>query len=159
MTARTTKSPAQYRVARIALDELPLLPQIRVGDTVFVAWVSHDRHAFRPHTAANLTPWRTNQSHQEVEKGWCGSTNGVDIMAMGRGVVVDDYGTPEPYDVGYPTHAPYRSLKVRLAREGEDLPRTFTWVTPEAEWVGDTEPGMGDWVPALPHLERIEDTK
>lgn len=155
MSTKTAKTArAAYRTARLDLGyarrpDLP--PPLRAGDTVFVAWVSDEHGRFRPHTAVSLTPWRTNMSREEVEEGWCGSTDGVEVEALGRGIVVDDYGRVEAAcDVGYPSGgAPYRSLRVRLAREGEDLPRTFARVAPESERAGCAES----------RLERLEDAQ
>ena len=126
MTTKTTTSKPRstYRMARIDSYDLADQPELREGDTVFLAKIRHnDRRA--DYNAASLTPHTTNMSHEEREHGELGSCNDYDAFAIGRGVVVEVnentfYDNPDWIRGGL--LEPYLSIKVRM---NKDSPPTF----------------------------------
>ena len=113
------------RQVRLPLDGpllLSELPRLRAGDTVWLARQSHPRHG--TWIEAALTPYRTNQGRQELERGYLGTTNDLTEFALGRAVIVavgnerrDGHDAVRGLEI-----PPYLSLSVRM---DDSAPETF----------------------------------
>jgi hypothetical protein len=134
-TKTTTHKPRPlYRMARVdPYDLASAAPdvEIREGDTVFLARVSHPNHHSLDYTAASLVPHRTNLSREEKEHGDLGSDNTANRTATGRAVVVEVARWVDEHTVlGHPRVEGFLSIRVRL---DDNAPATFEVV--------DLEPG------------------
>lgn len=109
---------ANYLVARLHTDRYfgDDIPELQRGDTLFLADVRDSRGHAR-WSEVSFVPFRKNQSHEECEIGWCGSTSGVDVTATGRCTVTSVLGERETK-----TGEKYVLVRVRTNR---DAPLSF----------------------------------
>lgn len=74
---------------------------IRVGEMVFCAEL-YDGNNATERLDASRTPYSKNMSGEKILRGWCGSTNNMNVHAIGAGIVrrlserMDDDGEPMP---------------------------------------------------------------
>ena len=99
---------SKYKQVRGALGE-----RYEAGDTVYLAEIQDSGadgfYARACWTGAQHAMYTKNLSNVETLRGWCGSTEGVSVTALGAGTVVRNLGEVITGD-----YAGYTLLKVRV---------------------------------------------